>query len=148
MAVLKPQVIVAGSFTPQESRPDASANGVIVARVGRMTWTKRWAGIYIKNMPYTTVFPRLGQMEARVHFGKTAKEAAGRHGLVNGLPPVAAYIQEQIKGKYRAEDRLNPADYPSKHRRTYHTMAELEDMIAKAKQRQAMAARAAGVPTL
>ena len=143
MTVLKPQVVVAGAFIPQERRSHASANGVIVAAAGGIRWSKK--AIIIKNMPYTAVYPTLGQMEARAHFGEKAKEAAGRHGLVNGLPPVAAYIQEQIKGKYRAEDRLNPADYPSKNRRTYHTLAELKQMIAVAKQRQAMAARAAGV---
>jgi hypothetical protein len=145
MTVLKPQVVVAGAFVSQERRSHASANGVIVAAAGGIRWSKK--AIIIKNMPYTAVFPTLGQMETRIHFGEQAQAVKGRRGLERGLPVAAAYIQDHMKG-YRAADRLNPVDYPSKNRRTYHTMAELQHMVEVAKQRQAVAARAASAPTL
>jgi len=126
MTVLKPQVIVAGSFTPQESRPEASANGVVIARVGRMTWTKRWAGIYIKNMPFTAVFPHKGQEEIRAYFGYKAHTRPDEYksGLKDGLPPVAAYLKQEMKNK-RAKHRKDPKEYPSKLRRTFNRAEDL-----------------------
>jgi hypothetical protein len=129
MAVLKPQVIVSGIVALQEPRASASANGVVVARVGRMFWTKRWAGLYIKNMPSTAVFPHKGQIETRINFGTVASSGKGSKGFVNGLPAVAALIQQRVKG-YHAPDAMPKEDYPSRKRRTYHTIEDLKKMLA------------------
>ena len=132
MTVLKPQVLIAGISVLQEPRRTALSNGVILAHVGEMgRWTKRWKnGFYIKNVPDTAIMPHKGQMEIRAFFGYLAHNAPQnyRKGIINDLPPVAAYIQKAMKGA-RAMDSYEPSQYPSRIHRTYHTAEQLAQKL-------------------
>ncbi|MEM0212612.1 MAG: hypothetical protein QXM35_08170, partial [Candidatus Methanomethylicia archaeon] len=107
------------------TRPQASAAGIQVV-MKPVAWSKKPA--YIRNLPYTNISPHKGQIEARINFGSVAKRHKGEKGFKEGLPIVAYHIKREVKG-YRAPSALRKEDYPSRARRTFHTMAELEAMI-------------------
>jgi len=108
------------------SRAQASAMGVqLVTRP--VPWSKKPS--YIRNQPYTAVRPHEGQIQTRIHFGRLAKECKGMKGFgEGGLPIVAAELKTRMKG-FRAPAAMSKEMYPSKLRRTLHTVEELEAML-------------------
>jgi len=107
------------------TRPQASAAGIQIV-MKPVPWSKKPA--YPRNLPYTNISPHKGQIETRINFGSVAKKHKGEKGFKEGLPIIAWYIKKEVKG-YKAPSALRPEDYPSKARRTFHTMSELEAMI-------------------
>jgi len=106
-------------------RWQASVSGVqLVTRP--VAWSKKPA--YLRNQPYTAVRPHKGQIEARINFGRIASKHKGEKGFRDGLPVIAYYVKTEMKG-YRAPSRLAEEEYPSKKRRTLHTVEELEAML-------------------
>jgi len=132
MTVIRGQVLLAGTSEKLDPRHRITVSGVQVVRSGGMWWAKKPA--FLRNIPWTAVSPHLGQLETRIHFGHLAKEAkaTGRVGTrtspYRGFVGAAGYIQETMKG-YRAADRMDPEEYPSRRRRTIHTLEELERML-------------------
>ena len=129
MALLKTlQPVFVGAGMP---RWQASVAGIQLV-TKPVFWSKKPA--YLRNLPYTNVSPHAGQIEVRIHFGRLAKEAkrvgeVGTKGkFIDGLPGAAAYIHKKMKG-FRAPHALPKEAYPSRARRTYHTIEELERML-------------------
>ena len=135
-------------------RSEMALYGVQLVNKGEVIWAKK--PTWLRKVPHTAINPHLGQAETRVKFSKIAKEAAGKSAdaiarEIKGkvyttprggkliicpdgqiLPKVAAYIKYKMKD-YRAEDRLEPKEYPSRLRRTLHTAEELKEYIEKIK---------------
>lgn len=132
-----------------ESRWQMGSYSFIVHPAGGVgKWSSK--SIIFKNAPYTINNPHPGQMEVRIRFGELAAEARGMKGLDpdTGLPHAAAIIKKKLKG-YVAPDRMLPTAYPSRLKRSVHTIDELREMLKKtleAKTRAAIAvtARAPG----
>jgi len=129
MTLVRAQVILAGTSEKLDPRSRLAVSGVQIVRAGGMFWSKKPA--FLRNVPYTAVSPHAGQIQTRIKFGKTASGAKGKKGFELGLPVAAAAVKKGMPG-YTAPDRLSPENYPSRTRRTVHTLAELE-AIAKAK---------------
>jgi len=107
------------------TRAQASAAGISLV-LKPVAWSKK--PVYIRNLPYTNVSPHPGQIEWRIKFGEAARAAKGVRGFEDGLPAVAARVKKALSGQ-RASKRLDPKDYPSKFRRTFHTLEELKRML-------------------
>jgi len=107
------------------TRAQASAAGVQIV-LKPVPWSKKPA--YLRNLPYTNVSPHPGQVETRIHFGEIARRYKGSKGFEDGLPIVAAKIKKEMKG-FKASRALSKEAYPSKHRRTFHTIDELKRML-------------------
>lgn len=123
MAVLKTlQPLISGVGL---TRAQASASGIQVV-MKPVPWSKKAA--YIRNMPYTNISPHRGQIEARIRFGEIARKYKGAKGFEDGLPVVAAKIKKEMAG-FKAPSRLSQENYPSKARRTFHTLDELKAII-------------------
>jgi len=95
-----------------------------------MFWSKK--ALFTRNPPHTNANPHVGQIQVRIRFGEIARSHKGEKKFRDGLPIIAWYIKRELKG-YKAPDALRPEEYPSRHRRTYHTLEELKAMISKAK---------------
>ena len=106
-------------------RWQASISGVQLV-TKPVAWSKKPA--YLRNQPYTAVTPHKGQIETRINFGKIASKHKGETGFRDGLPVIAYHIKTEMKG-YRAPSRLSEEEYPSRKRRTLHTVEELEAML-------------------
>ncbi|MEM4065760.1 MAG: hypothetical protein QXV17_02740 [Candidatus Micrarchaeaceae archaeon] len=111
-------------------------SGLQLVTRGKVTWAEKES--WLRNPPYTAVHPTPGQMEIRIKFGETAHAAKGQRGtraITKGkktgkiVPAVAAHIAENPLGL--APSRLDPELYPSKLRRTVHTLEELKEMYAR-----------------
>ena len=124
MALLKTlQPLFVGAAVP---RFRASISGIqLVTRP--VPWSKKPA--YLRNQPYTAITPHKGQIQTRIHFGEIAKRHKGETGFKEGLPIIAYYIKSEMKG-YTAPARLPKEEYPSRVRRTFHTIDELKAMDA------------------
>ena len=141
MVLVRPTVVTAALGGVFPSRAELPMYGLQIVRKGRVVWASK--PFWFRNVPYTAIFPTLGQMEWRVEFGETAKGLKGTKGFGTlaeagkKLPAgatvvkVAAEIQRALKGK-RAPHRLSPEEYPSRKRRTFHTIDQLRAMLAKA----------------
>jgi len=123
MALLKTlQPMFVGASVP---RFRASATGMqLVTRP--VAWSKKAA--YLRNQPYTAIVPHKGQIEARLNLARIASAHKGEKGFKEGLPIIAYHVKSEMKG-YRAPSRLAEEEYPSKHRRTFHTASELEALV-------------------
>ena len=123
--------IVLGLTGKPESSPELSTGLQIVGK-GRVTWAKK--PFWLRNAPYTVgPWAHDGQIQVRLKFAEAARQAKGRKGLdpETGLPPAAAEVRRKLTG-YRAPNRMDPATYPSKIRRTAYTAKDLE-AIARAR---------------
>lgn len=125
--------MASGSMTP---RSTLVMSGLQLVTRGKVTWAEKEA--WLRNPPHTAVNPTPGQMEIRIKFGATAQAAKGQRGLraiTKGkktgkvVPAVAAHIAENLQGP--VPSRLSPDEYPSKLRRTVHTLEELKEMYAR-----------------
>jgi len=125
MVLLRPQTLLAAFGKPMP-RSAIGAKGVQIYGPGAMSWSKK--ALIIRNAPYTIESPTLGQIEVRLTFADIAHQARGMRGLRNGLPGAASFVQEALRG-YRAADRLEPEEYPSKVKRSFHTEEELRRML-------------------
>ena len=126
---------VGGGIFPRRS--ELALYGMQLVSRGGVTWAEKAA--WFRNVPVTAVYPTLGQMEIRVMFGRTAAQAKGEKGLKTvtnsaskaygkQLPPAAARVANSLPGMM-ASRRLHPEEYPSKLRRTLHTVRELEEEL-------------------
>jgi len=121
---IRPQTFVAGMTGKVTPMNNVGAKGFYIQSVGGRWWIHR-KGVVVANLPYTIESPHPGQMQTRVHFGRIASQTAGM--------PLAERLQviaERMRG-YRASLRMNPDEYPSKVRRSYHTLAQLQAMLNK-----------------
>lgn len=133
MAKIRPQTLVAGLSGKATAMNNIGAKGFYIQSVGGRWWVKK-SGAILANLPYTIESPHLGQIETRVEFGRISSQTRGM--------PLAQRLQiisEKMRG-YRAPDRMNPEEYPSKMKRSYHNLAELEAMLER-KARGGMAVR-------
>jgi hypothetical protein len=136
MVLLRGATIAAmasGAMTPRNT---LVMSGLQLVTKGNVTWAEKEA--WLRNPPYTAVHPTAGQMEIRIKFGSIAHAAKGSRGLraiTKGkktgkvVPAVAAHIAENPPGP--APSRLSPEEYPSRLRRTVHTLEELKEMYAR-----------------
>ncbi|MCI4408604.1 MAG: hypothetical protein JHC26_05895 [Thermofilum sp.] len=137
MVLLRGATIAAmasGSMTP---RSTLVVSGLQLVTKGNVTWAEKEA--WLRNPPHTAVNPTLGQLEIRREFGRAAKNAKGTKGLQvvtrgraagKALPGAAKTIAETLTG-HRMPHSLSPDQYPSKLRRTIHTLDELELMYQR-----------------
>ena len=130
MVLLRPQVIAAMKSPTIGARPSLSMEGTQLVSRGAVVWAKKAA--WFRNQPYTAVYPHTGQIQVRLRFAEIASRAKGTKGLdpETGLPQAAALIYKEMSG-YRAPDRIDPAKYPSKVRRTFRTAKELETLLRR-----------------
>jgi len=142
MVLVRPTVLMAavgGGIFPRRS--ELVLYGMQLVSRGGVTWAEKAA--WFRNVPVTAVYPTLGQMEIRVMFGRTASKAKGEKGLKTvtnpaskaygkQLPPAAATVANELTGR-KAPHSLAPEEYPSKLRRTLHTMKELEEYLSARK---------------
>ncbi len=108
-------------LTPAVTRPQLSAVGVVIRRTP--SWSSK--AFTVSKAPFTNVSPRKGQAEVRVRLGEIAKAHKGEKGFREGLPVIAYYVKQELKG-FKAPDSMSPEDYPSKHRRTFNTIETLK----------------------
>ena len=132
MALLRPQVISAMREEAIAARHLLSQVGTQLVGRGGVVWAKKAA--WLRNQPYTAVFPHDGQIQVRVKFGEIAAGAKGSKGLdpETGLTPAAAKVHREMKG-YTAPARLAKEKYPSKLKRTFRTVKELKALAEKRK---------------
>ena len=128
MALIKGGLLFVAPIGVGMTRAQASGAGFQVAKAPH--WSKK--PVVFRNAPYTNVSPTKGQMETRVAFADIASAHKGEKGFKDGLPIIAYYIKENMK-KYSAPNRMAPEDYPSKHRRTFHTANELKRILEEGK---------------
>lgn len=125
MALLRGSVVFAAALGAMPARPAIALTGVQLCRAP--WWSKK--PFYLRNPPYTILTPHKGQIETRVHFGEIAAAAKGSKGFgPEGIPIVASKVKAGMKG-YTAPSRLAKEAYPSRARRTVHTLAELKAML-------------------
>jgi len=130
VTLLRPTAVIAG-MTGVPSRADLSVSGIQLVGKGRVVWAKK--PFWLRNPPYTVgPYAHDGQIEVRAQFGQIAHAAKGKKGLdpETGLTPAAAEVAKRMKG-YKAPDRMAPEAYPSKLRRTFATLRDLEAEMAK-----------------
>lgn len=135
--LLRAETFLSGVLRQESATPrdKVGAKAVQVYSAGRMVWSKK--PIIIRNAPHTIENPTLGQMEIRIKFGELAKEAKGCIGLDDGLPCVAKYIKDN-KDKLKTQYSLPKEEYPSRVKRSFHTLDELKKMFEKAKEQVEM----------
>lgn len=124
MALLRGSVVFAAALGAMPARPAIATTGVQLCKAP--WWSKK--PFYLRNPPYTILSPHKGQIETRVKFGELASAAKGTKGFKEGLPAVAAEVRKGMKG-FKAPSRLAPEEYPSRARRTVHTLEELKAML-------------------
>jgi len=129
--LLRPQTIASMSDPVIAARPALSQVGVQLVRRGGVVWAK--AGAWLRNQPFTAIFPHNGQIQGRLHFASLAHGGKGKKGLdpETGLPGAASEIAKRMPG-YRAPARLSEP-YPSEIRHTFRTEAELKRLAAARK---------------
>jgi len=132
--LLRASTFVRGVVGVAEPRSKMGAKAVQVVNAGRMHWSSK--PVFFRSAPYTIENPHEGQIEVRLEFAKNAKAAAGCRGFVDGLPCVAAAIRNAMKDKYKAPGRLPKSQYPSRIKRTFHNVSELEKMLEEIKKRR------------
>jgi hypothetical protein len=139
------QAGVASRYTVAPRHSIIAFGGMQLVRQGRVSWTDK--AMWLRNAPYTALFPWPGQAEWRKKFGETARTTKGRTGkatyTIKGrtnprkgqtvtLPTPAALIGEALAGQQATKRFPSPKEYPSRKRRTYHTMEELDAFITGA----------------
>lgn len=130
--MLRASTLLAGVGGGAQPRASMGAKAVQILGPGRMTWARK--ALILRNAPYTIESPTLGQIETRVEFGEAAKAARGKRGLdpETGLPGAASVTAKAMRG-FHAPHRLDEANYPSKARGSFHTLAELQAALRAAK---------------
>jgi hypothetical protein len=129
--LLRPQTIIAAQDPVIASRPALSQVGIQLVNRGGVVWAQK--GAWLRNQPFTAVFPHNGQIQGRLHFASLAHAAKGKRGLdpETGLPGAASEIAKRMGG-YRAPARLSKP-YPSEIRKTFRTEADLKRLAAARK---------------
>jgi hypothetical protein len=120
MAPIRADVLLAGIAGAHSRR----ARGASFIQLARAPWFAKKPFV-LRNAPYTIVAPHMGQVEQRIALAETAK-VAHEQGQINieGLPGAAGFVKITLKDKKRPH-RMEPAKYPSRIQRTYHTYDEL-----------------------
>jgi hypothetical protein len=141
MVLVRANFVMAAISGELTRRSDLARSAMQLVARGNMWWAKKAA--WFRNVPYTAVYPTVGQLEVRVHFARLAKEAksAGETGtrtkhvmsdrLKREFVGAAAYIADKMYG-FKAPHAMRPEEYPSRLRRTVHTAEELEQMLRQA----------------
>jgi len=124
MALLRGSVVFAAALGAMPSRAAIPLTGVQLCRAP--WWSKK--PFYLRNPPYTILSPHEGQIQTRIHFGEIASKAKGSKGFKDGLPAVAYAVKSEMKG-WTAPARMAKEAYPSRARRTVHTLDELRAML-------------------
>ncbi|WP_297553013.1 hypothetical protein [Thermococcus sp.] len=122
MTKIRPQTLVAGLAGKATPMNNIGAKGFYIQSVGARWWVKK-SGAILANLPYTIESPHLGQIETRLEFAKIASATKGMP-----LAERLRRISEEMRG-YRAPDAMKPEEYPSRVKKSYHTVAELEAML-------------------
>jgi len=134
MVLLRGATIAAMASASMTPRSTLVLSGLQLVTRGKVTWAEKEA--WLRNPPHTAANPTLGQLEIRKEFGEAAKKAKeakltkGLHVATKGkaagkaLPGAAAYIADTLAEKLMPH-RLPPEQYPSKLRRTLHTLNEI-----------------------
>ena len=142
MTLARPTVILAAITGAFPRRSELPIYGMQIVSKGNVWWAEKAA--WFRNVPYTAVHPTTGQIEVRIHFGRLAKEAKARGETGTKEKPAyserlgryfvgaAAYIADHMKG-FKAPHAMRPEEYPSRLRRSLHTLEELEEMLAGGK---------------
>ncbi|RLJ08615.1 MAG: hypothetical protein DRP12_00170 [Candidatus Aenigmatarchaeota archaeon] len=123
MALLRPESLTMSTV----GLPRAALSAVGIQKVKPVPWARKKL-VVLRNQPYTVVSPHKGQIETRIHFAEIASKHKGEKGFKDGLPIIAYYIREEMRG-YSAPSRLPKKRYPSKERRTIHTVEELRSLL-------------------
>ena len=121
---IRPQTIVAGLSGKATPMNNIGAKGFYIQSVGGRWWVKK-SGAILANLPYTIESPHLGQIETRLEFARVSSQTAGMP-----LAKRLEVISKNMSG-YRAPDRMNENEYPSRVKRSFHTTRELEAMLRK-----------------
>jgi len=125
MTMVRGGVVLAGAQLAMPSRQQMASTSMILKKAP--WWSRK--PMLLANVPFTAVYPHLGQAEIRVAFADAAEAQRGKSGFVDGLPAVAAGVRAMMKGE-KAPHRLSPEAYPSRVR----TRAEvLRHVIATAR---------------
>ena len=124
MAKLRAQTVMAGLSGKATAMNKIGAKGMYIRSVGGMWWVKK-GGAILANLPYTIESPHEGQIQTRLEFAGIASQTAGQK-----LGRRLKLIGDHMYG-YRAPGRMNPDEYPSKIKRSFHTARELERMLKK-----------------
>jgi len=139
MTLVRPTTLMAAISGAFPRRSELALSGMQIVSKGNVWWAKKAA--WFRNVPYTAIYPTTGQMEVRIHFGRLAKEAKARGETGTKEKPAyserlkryfvgaAAYIADHMKG-FSAPHAKPKEEWESRLRRTYHTMEELEAMLA------------------
>lgn len=129
--MLRASTLLSGLGGGAQPRASMGSKAVQILAPGRMTWSRK--GIILRNAPYTIESPTMGQIDTRVNFGTAASAARGKRGLdpETGLPPAAAETARKVAG-FKSRYSLDPANYPSKVRGSFHTLAELRAALSRA----------------
>jgi hypothetical protein len=137
MVLLRGVTVAAMASAAVTPRNILAISGLQLVTRGKVTWAEKEA--WLRNPPHTAVNPTLGQLEVRIKFGETAHTAKGVEGLQTitrgpkagkRVPGAAKTIAEGMLG-YRAPHRLPEEEYPSRLRRTIHTLEELKAIYAR-----------------
>lgn len=135
MVLVRPTVILAAVRSEVPSRAELPLYGMQLVGKGNLWWAEKAA--WFRNVPYTAIYPTIGQLEVRIHFGRLAKEAKERGEVGTREKPAysdrlgryfvgaAAYIADNMKG-FKAPHALPEERRPSKIRKTFRTLAERE----------------------
>ena len=138
-------ILSAGSTA--EPMAATGAKTVQIVNAGGMFWSKK--RIFIRNSPYTIEDPHPGQADVRIKFAEEASKAKDKtmaDSPVPGLPPAAGFVKVGLKD-YKSPYSMDPKAYPSRQRRTYHTVDELRQILErKLEERQRRAMRIAVGP--
>ncbi|MGC8583513.1 MAG: hypothetical protein ACP5MH_07255 [Thermoproteus sp.] len=141
MVLVRASFVMAAVSGEMTRRNELARVGMQLVTRGNVWWAQKAA--WFRNVPYTAIYPTVGQMEARVHFARLAREAksAGETGtrtkhvmsdrLKREFIGAAAYIADKMAG-FKAPHAMRPEEYPSRMRRSVHTAEELEQMLSKA----------------
>jgi len=139
MVLVRPSLVLATISGAIPSRAELSMYGMQLVGKGNLWWAEKAA--WFRNVPITAIYPTTGQLEVRIHFGRLAKEAKERGEVGTREKPAyseklgryfvgaAAYIADHMKD-FKAPHALRPEEYPSRMRKTYRTLSELETILA------------------
>lgn len=131
MALVRSAAIVSGLLGAGGAVPRSALgaqNSFQIVGAGGMYWSKK--AVFLKNSPFTIEHPHDGQVEIRSDFGHAAQGAAGRSWRGEALPAAAALIKSALNGKQEPH-RMNPQNYPSVLKHTYHTLEQIDELKAK-----------------